>query len=264
MNIIQTIKERRSVRSFDGMPLTQAMLTELNKAIEDAYSPFGGNVTIRLKSFEIDGTISPGTYGVIRGAKEFFLLAYGSDEDSALTAGFRFEQIVLKAWQMGLGTCWIAGTFKESRFSTGESWPTNESLRIICPVGVAAKQRVMEKIMRFAVGSHNRRPFSELFFTDNFLNPLPEDSSFAESLQMLRLAPSATNAQPWRILVDRDKVLFYCKVKNSLSFVDMGIGICHFYLTERRNGFKGAFAKEKAFPVAPGGWKYIVSYTRLS
>lgn len=262
MNIIQAIKERRSVRSFDGKPLSQEAVSELNKAIEDSYTLFGGNVSIRLKSFDIKGDFKPSTYGVIKGASDFFLMAIGEGEDSDLTAGFRFEQIVLKAWQMGLGTCWIAGTYKGSQFDERESWPEGESLKVICPVGKAQKPRLMEKMMRLSIGANNRKPFSTLFFEDDFKSPLNPDNKFGEALEMLRLAPSSTNSQPWRALVNGDKVLFYYKPKYPITVIDMGIGICHFYETEKFNGFDGTFEKESEFPAPPENWKYLITYTR--
>ncbi|MCH5231235.1 MAG: hypothetical protein J1F43_05505 [Muribaculaceae bacterium] len=262
MDIIEAIKERRSVRSYNGEPLSPELKSDLVKAINDSYSPFGGSVTIRLKSFDLKGDFKPSTYGVIKGASDFFLLGIGEDENSALSAGFKFEQVVLKAWEMGLGTCWIAATFKGSQFDNGEDWPKGESLKIISPVGFPEKQRFTEKLMRLTVGSNKRKPFSELFFREDFKNPLEPDNKFGESLEMLRLAPSSTNSQPWRVLVKDDKVMFYYKPKGPVSVLDMGIGICHFYETEKFKGFDGEFEKETATPVAPEDWKYLVTYKR--
>lgn len=262
MDIIQAMKERRSVRSYDGKPLSPKAVAELQKVIEESYTLFGGKVTIRLKKFDLKGDFKPSTYGVIKGASDYFLMAIGEGEDSALTAGFQFEQIVLKAWQMGLGTCWIAGTYKGSQFDQGETWPKGESLKIICPVGVPEKQRFLEKVMRFTVGSNNRKPFSELFFEDDFKKALNPENKFSESLEMLRIAPSSTNSQPWRVLVKGDRVLFYYKPKGPISLLDSGIGICHFYETEKFNRYNGLFVKDKDFPVPPEDWKYIISYSR--
>lgn len=262
MDIIQAMLERRSVRSFNGKPLDRKTVSDLEKAIEDSYTLFGGNLTVRLKTFDLKGDFKPSTYGVIKGASDFFLLGIGTDEDSALTAGFQFEQIVLKAWQMGLGTCWIAGTFKGSQFDEREKWPDGESLKIICPVGVPEKPRILEKMMRLTVGSNNRKPFSDLFFEDSFRKSLDPDNRFAEALRMLRVAPSSTNSQPWRVLVKGEKVHFYYKPKSPASVVDMGIGICHFYETERFNGFRGTFTKEDNTPTPPDDWKYLLTYTR--
>ena len=42
----------------------------------------------------------------------------------------------------------------------------------------------------------------------------------------------------------------------------MGIGICHFYETEKYNGFEGKFEKTEFFHAAPEDWKYLISYKR--
>lgn len=261
MDIIEAIKERRSVRSYDGEPLDAERRQKLMEAIASTESPFGGNVTIRLKEFDLKNGFKPSTYGMIRGASDFFLLGIADDEASALSAGFRFEQVVLKAWQLGLGTCWIAATFKGTDFEKDEQWPDGESLRIICPVGVAAKKSFMEKFTRMALGSRNRKPFGELFFAEDFKSPLSPDSRFGKALEMLRLAPSSTNSQPWRALVCGDTVHFYYVPKSPASVLDCGIGICHFYETERFDGKSGSFVKEPdSAPAAPDKWKYLVSY----
>lgn len=261
MNILEIIRERRSVRSFNGEELSKELHDKLIKAIEGVYSPFDGSVTIRLKDFDLKAGYKPSTYGVIKGASSFFLLGIGSDEESALTAGFKFEQVVLKAWEMGLGTCWIAATFKGSQFDRGESWPDGEELKIISPVGVGASKSMIEKITRFAARSNTRKPFGSLFFKDNFQAPLEEDSHFGTPLEMMRLAPSSTNSQPWRALVNGKTVHFYYKSKGIVSVLDCGIGLCHFYEAEKYLGRDGKFFKDASAPVAPENWKYLRSFT---
>ena len=262
MDIIQAMKERRSVRSFNGEPLNKDLVEKLHKIIDESYTLFGGDITIRLKRFDIKGDFKPSTYGVIKGACDYFLMGIGEGEESDLTAGFQFEQVVLKAWELGLGTCWIAGTYKGSQFDNGEKWPEGESLKIICPVGYPEKQRLMEKMMRFTIGSNKRKPFSELFFENDFKKSLDPDNKFSESLEMLRIAPSSTNSQPWRALVSGDKVMFYYKPKYPITVIDCGIGICHFYETEKFKGFDGKFEKESNWPEPPEDWKYLISYRR--
>lgn len=260
MNILEAIKERRSVRSYSGESLTEVQRMNLKAAIADAYSPFGGSMTIRLKEFDLRAGYKPSTYGVIKGATDFFLLGIGNDEASALSAGFRFERVVLRAWKIGLGTCWIAATFKGSDFERGETWPDGEELKIISPVGTPASKSIMEKITRFTVGSNHRKPFEKLFFDGNFDQPLSPDSRYGEALEMMRLAPSSTNSQPWRALVVGDKVHFYYKPKSKASVLDCGIGFCHFYETEKFYDRAGEFYKDSDVPAAPDDWRYLYSY----
>lgn len=263
MNIIEAIKERRSVRSFNGERLPAEVRKELLDYAGTVYNPFGGSFSIKLKEFDLKNGYKPSTYGMIKGAEDFFMLGIADDDTSALAAGFGFEQVVLKAWQMGYGTCWIAATFKGTDFDNGEKWNDGEQLRIVCPVGVAAKQGLMEKFTRFTLGSRNRKPFAELFFCDDFNAPYSPDGKFSEALEMLRLAPSSTNSQPWRVLVEGDSVHFYCVPKSPASVLDCGIGICHFYETEAFNGKTGSFYNDAdRSGVAHKNWKYLVSYHR--
>lgn len=59
---------------------------------------------------------------------------------------------------------------------------------------------------------------------------------------MARLAPSAVNKQPWRIVVADNKAHFYLKRskgfghegKLDMQMIDMGIALCHFALTEKK------------------------------
>ncbi len=260
MNIIEAMKERRSVRSFNGAGLTDQQRDTLMKAIEDSWSPFGGSVTIKLKKFDLKEGYRPSTYGMIRGAEDFFLLGIADNEDSALTAGFKFEQVVLRAWEAGMGACWIAATFKGSDFDRGEAWPDGEELKIICPVGVAAKTSMMEKFARMTLGSNNRKPFDDLFFEDDFKHSVSADNRYREALEMVRIAPSSKNSQPWRALVSGNTVHFYYVPKSPASILDTAIGMCHFYETEKFHGRKGQFVKRTDAPSAPDNWIYLRSY----
>ncbi|MDE7180225.1 MAG: nitroreductase family protein [Muribaculaceae bacterium] len=262
MNIIEAMRERRSVRTFNGEGISPEQVTELERAIAESNSPFGGKLSIKLRKFNLKEGYKPSTYGMIKGAEDFFLLAIGNDEASDLSAGYRFEQVVLRAWQLGLGTCWIAATFKGSDFEKGISWPDGEELKVVCPVGVAEKPSIKEKFTRLTLGSKNRKSFNDLFFYENFKTAVPEGNPFREDLEMLRIAPSSTNSQPWRALVDGDTVHFYYKPKSQASVLDAGIGICHFHETEKYYGHEGNFSKINDAPVAPEDWRYLVSYHR--
>lgn len=260
MDIKEAIRQRRSVRSFTGESISETTRKDLRDFLSGLYNPFGGHFTIRLKEFDLKNGYRPATYGMIKGASDFFVIAMADDEMTSLAVGFCFEQVVLKSWQLGLGTCWIAATFRESDFNSGELWPKNEKLRIVCPVGYEAKKSVVEKITRLTLGSRSRLPFEELFFDEGFEKPLARDNRFADSLEMMRLAPSSKNSQPWRALVCGDIVHFYYLPKGQLSVLDCGIGICHFYESEKSEGRCGQFFKDNTVPARHNQWVYLVSF----
>lgn len=260
MTIIEAIKQRHSVRSYLPGSLTGSQQSELTEYASAAASPFGGHVTIRLRHYDLSGGFRPSTYGMIKGATDFFIIGIADDDMSALSAGFRFEQVVLRACQLGLGTCWIGGTFKGSDFDRDESWPDGERLRIVCPVGKAGKQRLIERVAHAAIGSSRRKPFDRLFYDGDFDRPLSPDSRYGQSLEMLRLAPSSTNSQPWRAVVCDNTVHFYYRSASSYALIDCGIALCHFYETEKYLGRQGAFFNSADAPLPSAGLLYLTSY----
>ena len=90
-----------------------------------------------------------------------------------------------------------------------------------------------------------------MFFQDDFQTPLSkeQEDKFAFPLEMVRLAPSASNKQPWRILLKDGNVHFfeYKTPKYSDAFaydiqrIDMGIAAAHFNHSVKELGISGKF-----------------------
>lgn len=266
MKIIEAIKQRKSVRNYDGKPLSSDRVEAVQRWIAQATSPFGGSVSIRLARMNGATSFRPTTYGVITGARQYLLLAMRPDRESALSAGYMMERIVLNATEEGLGTCWVGGTFAGSSFDCDVQWPVGEVLKAVVPVGMAAARRtVLSALMSMAAGSRRRRPFGALFFDCTFATPLSPAGvgSMAYSLEMMRLAPSSMNSQPWRALVEGSAVHFFMKRRSELSLIDMGIGLCHFHQAEMAYGCSGEFFSAAGPMAPPVGLNYLISYRRL-
>lgn len=252
----KVIADRRSVRTFN----TREIMTEkeaevLRAAFESANSPFGGKVAVVLKQFDTEGTFRPSTYGTINGASWYFLMGTDSTTEAQLSLGFRMEQVVLTATSMGLGTCWIAATFKGTAFAKAADFPADIPLQVVMPVGYPAeKKSFKEKVMRAAIGSARRKPMSDLFIVG-------EDSEYYGPLEMMRLAPSSTNSQPWRAQVDGDTVYFYYVNKSEASVLDLGIGLSHFYLAAKEKGINGELSLCKDAP-AHEKWIPLVKFQK--
>lgn len=253
-NLETAIRERKSVRTFNAdRPLSDEEVEVLRNAVNEATSPFGGKLEVELHKFDLEGSFKPSTYGTISGAQWFFLMGTDSSIESQLSLGFKMEQVVLKATEMGLGTCWIAATFKGTSFAHAANFSPTLPLQIIMPVGYPAnKRRMIESITRMAVGSAKRKPLSDLFIG-------AEGSKFEQPLEMMRLAPSSTNSQPWRGEVVGDTVYFYYENKSEASVLDLGIGLSHFYLTCQALGIPGTLTICKEAP-AHDKWIPLVKF----
>lgn len=250
----KTVMDRSSVRTYENRGLSTNEKDQLNTYIDNLTNPFSIDVTFRLleKTASADGE-KLGTYGVIKGA-ENYIGASAADKELALEAlGYSFENLILYATSLGLGTCWLGGTFNRSGFAAAMNLKEGDLFPCISPVGYpTGKKRTLESVMRWVANSGQRKEWNELFFKQEFSQPLTkvEAGDFAFPLEMVRLAPSAVNKQPWRIVQDKDTYHFYLtrtlkkdNEKIDLQRVDIGIAACHFHLAALEKRLPGKFQK---------------------
>lgn len=242
--INEIIKKRYSVRNYENTGLSKEVKEKLLAYLEEINNTeglFGGKVRISLvQKNDADKEIKLGTYGVIKGANNYLAVAYKESNYALEDLGFLFEKVILFCTSLGLGTVWIGGTFNKGDFAKAIKLKEDEKLPIVSPVGIeGGKKSILARI----VGSNafKRKDFSQIFFNENFDTPLTyeEAGQYNEVLEMTRLAPSAMNKQPWRILRQGNNYHFYSAGTIDVNRIDMGIGLCHFYLSAKENGIKG-------------------------
>jgi nitroreductase len=252
--ITDIIKSRRSVRTYKSEKLSDEMKNKLINYAREIKGPFESKVRLELIddadiSQKSNGKI--GTYGVIKGAKAYIAAVTDKEGKNNLEQlGYELEKLILFATSLNLGTCWLGGTFKKSEFANLVDVKENEIMPIVTPIGyIAENKSMLESFMRFAAGSNNRKQWNELFFNESFGQPLEEKDAaeYSVPLEMLRIAPSASNKQPWRVVKEGKSYHFYLQSTkgygNALGFniqrIDMGIAMCHFDLTANELGLKG-------------------------
>ena len=121
--------------------------------------------------------------------------------------------------------------------------------------------------MRKAIKADERLPFESLFFDGDASTPLSREKAgnLAVPLEMVRLAPSAVNKQPWRVIVKDGTAHFYCKRSKGMGggdldmqMIDMGIALCHFALAARECGLDAEFMQND--PGLTEDMAYVASY----
>lgn len=231
------IRERRSCRTFDSRKIEPEKLEKLNAFIDEMNKGVS-KMRFTLFALEADGKI--GTYGMISGANTFIAGIIQKDREHIEELGMAFEKIILYATSLGLGTCWLAGIDRKT-FTGKVDLTEDEVIAVASPVGYASKPRLKESLVRRVVGADKRKPWEELFFLNEPGTVLPREKAgkFIQPLEMVRLAPSASNKQPWRVVADGSK-LHFCLVRNQgygaeqpfdIQKSDVGIAMCHFELT---------------------------------
>lgn len=262
--VTKLITTRTSVRTYAEEPLALQHLDLLNQFIT-AYpsGPFQSRMRIQLiaaQAGDADALKGLGTYGVIRHPAGFIVGAINNTDRMNLEDfGYVMERIILFATDLGLGTCWLGGSFRQSNFARAIGVQDDESVPAVVSIGnIAVKPSLRDTFVRFIAGSKNRKPWGDLFFQQNFQTPFTQDmaGAYATPLEMLRLGPSASNKQPWRVVQEREKPVFHVYLERTpgynrsqksflkiadLQRADIGIALCHFELAAREQGLSGTW-----------------------
>lgn len=252
---MENLKKRTSVRTFDKKEISRDHMDKLVgfiKNIEEEY----GDYRFPMIHSNVDGKV--GTYGVITGGNAYICAITKNNNADLIELGYLFEKIIIFATSLNLGTCWLGGTFNRSEFAGKVGLTSDESFICATPVGYPAdKKSIKEKAMRKMAKSDKRKEFSEIF-TDMDLKPLDKDKLdiYGEALEMIRIGPSASNKQPWRMVKEEnlyhlflERTPDYAKdLGYDIQLLDMGIAKYHFERTLRENDEDGYWGKWDEHP----------------
>lgn len=266
-NVTELISTRRSVRSFDGRTPDENTKEQLLIFAKEIQNPFNIPVEFKFLDAKKDGLTCP----VVSGTDLYVGGKIKNVPKASVAFGYSFEEFLLYAQSLGLGMVWLGGTMNRSAFEKAMELSENEMMPCASPLGYpASKMSVRESIMRKAIKADGRLPFEELFFDGMFDISLTKDKAgkFAEPLEMVRLAPSAVNKQPWRVVIADNIAHFYLKRnkgfghdgKLDMQMIDIGIALCHFALTAKENGLEAQFVQDDPKLISSTDIEYIASY----
>ncbi|GMQ63112.1 nitroreductase family protein [Vallitalea maricola] len=221
---MDTIYKRYSVRKYlkEGLSSRQQDLMDHKINAIKEQGLFGNEITIHLikpniKQFKL-------SYGRIQGMAGYM---YGYVEKTIkgyIDYGYVMEKKLLEMTKKDIGTCWLGGTYNKNYFNSIDE-VDNKSIPAVISYGRNKKKKDNK--------TRKRKVFEDMFFEDELDKPLilNKADKLYPAFEALRLAPSALNKQPWR-LVKKDSVIhFYQYIKKqefNISNIDMGIGIAHF------------------------------------
>ncbi len=280
--ITEIIQNRFSCRTYTEEPVSiekQQLLHSYLSGLDNG--PFGTPLRFDLVAAteaDREALRGLGTYGFIQNARGFLIGAMCVGEKNLEDYGYRLEQIILYATDLELGTCWLGGSFTKSSFARKISASRDERIPAVVSLGnIPDEDQARQAPLRRQIGSDRRLPWEDLFFADRFGAALARERAgqYALPLEMVRLGPSASNKQPWRIVQQggsyhfymqrtpgyRDSLLQRMLRVEDLQRVDLGIAMCHFELTARELGLHGHWAIQEPKIETPDGLtEYTISW----
>ena len=213
-NNYEIIFKRKSIRRYDPNPLDNDMMDEIKSVITNL-KPLIADIKTEIRIISSDEVKTR-----IMKKAPHYLAIFSEEKEGYLTnVGYMLQQMDLLLSAEGIGTCW-------------QGIPT--------PTGEVIKSSNLKFVILMAFGMPDeplyRHDVSE--FKRKSLEKISDLNDNKEILEAGRLAPSATNSQPWFLSGDNNSIDVYSIKPNFLKAlvvkkyipIDVGIMIYHLEL----------------------------------
>lgn len=226
MDFKEAIMVRTSCRSYLKDPIESEILESLKEKIEAVNAE--SQLTI---SWLEDGRAAMEggkSYGLFKGVRSM-LAVKGPSELPHLRekAGYYGQKLVLEAAILGLGTCWVGGTFDKSALKI----PDNEELVCVITVGNTADKPTLKDRFIRGIIRRNTKTVDQLITSD-----VPLSKEISEAMELVQRAPTARNQQKVTFKLEKGKITAHVPDDYTFDLVDLGICKLHFEC-----GAKGKF-----------------------
>ena len=208
MEILEIMQQRHSVRQYTDRAIEPEKRTVLDALTQEINRKAGLSVQIIYDDPKCFDSFMA-HYGKFAGVRNYIALvgkkAPGLDE----ILGYYGEELVLKAQELGLNTCWVALTHGKSKAAVGRG----EKEVCLIALGYGVTQGV----------EHKSRPMQELCTCGE---PMPE--WFRCGMNAAMLAPTAMNQQKFRFELLPDGMVKAACGSGFYTKLDLGIVKYHF------------------------------------
>lgn len=208
MELLETMQQRHSVRSYTDQPIEQDKRTVLNMLAEEINQEADLHIQMIYDDPKCFDSFMA-HYGKFSGVANYIALVGKKSPKLEETLGYYGEKLVLKAQELGLNTCWVAMTHGKSRAVLAKG----EKQVCLISLGYGKTQGV----------EHQSKPVQELC---NYSEKLPE--WFMNGMRAALLAPTAMNQQKFRLELMPDETVKASSGKGFYTKLDLGIVKYHF------------------------------------
>lgn len=217
---------RKSIRKYDMSPLPNETLVKIQE-FADAVVPLESSI-----KYELTYLVTADVKNLLPIKAPHYVCIYSEKKEGYLmNSGFILQQIDLFLSMNNIGSCWL-GMAKPSK----DVPTTRNGLEFVI---MLAFGNTAEPIHRSVRSEYKRKSIAEM------TSILGAD----ELLEPVRLAPSASNTQPWffsgdmnEITVSREKLnLIKAPLYGKMNQIDIGIALCHLELSLGHQGKTGMY-----------------------
>lgn len=220
MELNEAIEMRCSRRTYLDKPIDDEKVVKLETLINEGNKE--GNLHLQLVLN--DGKTFQGirkSYGLFTGVQNYIALVGKEDKSLRERIGYYGERVVLEATRLGLGTCWVGGSFDKK--SCNCSVEEGEILIAVIAIGnIPVEYTLKEKIILKAVHGKSKG------VTEMYEAEQETSSWFNDGMKAVQKAPSAMNKQPVKFYYKNSIVTAQVHGGKDYQEIDLGIAKLHF------------------------------------
>lgn len=247
----EAAKVRHSKRRYIKKELNLEVSNKLYGLIDEINNLKNG-IRFMLIEGDVDSVFKGiiGSYGRIQNAPACVVFTgSASDADVEEKIGYYGESFILEAASLGLGTCWISGSYNPETAGKKVNLKEDEKVYAVSPVGYADENpKFSDKL--FGIISHGRKELKDLC-SGIPIGECPE--WIKNSLELARIAPSAANMQPWRFYIEKNSIIVSEGLKKIIKIsprLNCGIAMQHIEVGAVWSGISGEWEYLKSPEVA--------------
>ena len=217
MEVLELMKQRHSVRQYTD----RAIEPEKRAALDDMIKKINQNAGVHIQIFYEEPKCFNSMmahYGKFTGVKNYIALVGKKSASLEETLGYYGEQIVLKAQELGLNTCWVAMTHGKSKAEISK----DEKQVCLISLGYGASSGI----------PHKNKSLSDVC---NYSAEMPE--WFLSGMEAALLAPTAMNQQKFFFELRADSTVKATCGRGFYTKLDLGIVKYHFEMESGRRSY---------------------------
>ncbi len=225
MDYKKLISNRKSVRDYKRKSLKEEDIRELKDYVDKA-KKLAADIEVEAIAMgnEVFENLNgkAGYQGFMLDAPNYIILMSEKKDNYIKNAGYIGEEIVLKALDMQIGSCWV--TFNDSDLvKSNLGIKSDKEVVAIIALGYDAnKTKIINihkigenesktKLAKVADNISERLGVEDIVYLNSWGNNATahelENRALLNAFHYARLAPSTLNRQPWRFILDDDTVV---------------------------------------------------------
>lgn len=276
MKMLKVMEKRRTVREYDATPLSEPVMNGIQTILE-SMPIIAGTEDVNFAVLENGETVFQALDGIIGynghmiEAPHYFLVTCPGTANDYRVVGYLGEWLALHLAKQDIGTCWMTCGGKSDLIKERLGLDLDDEVAAIIGFGEPKEDKKLSKIYAYgespvqssakafgndaSIKDENyayRKAITELVYLKTFGVELEIEEIAKRGLEevffYMRNAPSWGNLQPWKFILDGERVVLIMEKNASLTEdiqqVDAGIAMLYFEVAMHDRGLPGKWVTD--------------------